>query len=312
MNNRINTSSSSSSHGWKLSKKAIALLTAALFTSFTAFPQTGKNTSFSVPAKDLEKQYKKVIVELKKEDPDIDAAAKAYRVKNKDVVESIEGDVEYVIEKLIPTIYMNHNIIKQQLGSGLNKKNALQWIYLNKLPEIQGFSTELAKRVWDFEKNNPYSNKAKYPVYVINDFADYTHEEIEKQQLTIVESVFVEAVADFDAFFQKGTVKLKYPLAAMFNKDLLFMRTLTLGDGTHNLEHYIVGQPVADAKGTVVVEIDLNKFIGEEVQAWAYVDKFVFIQWISGKIFEIAAIKAYKAQYDLYIDEGSNDIRDTK
>lgn len=310
MNNRIN--STSSSQGSRLSKHAIALLTAALFTSFTAFWQNGKNASFSVPTKDLEKQYKKVIVELKKEDPDIDAAAEAYHVKNKDVVESIDADVKYVIETLIPTIYMNHNIIKQQLWSWLNKKNVLQWIYLNKLPEIQKFSAELASRVWNFEKNNPYSNKAKFPVYVINDFADYTHEDIEKQQLTIVESVFVEAVADFDAFFQKGTVKLKYPLAAMFNKDLQYMRTFVLGDSKHPLEHYIVGQPVVDDKGAVIVEINLNKFMEEEVQAWKYLDKFQFIQYISTKIFEIASIKAYKAQYDLYIDEWSNDIRDTK
>lgn len=295
----------------KSSKSSSVLKTAALLAwlafASPAFSQDIVNPTVS--AKDLDKQYELVLKDLKKKDVDISKAADTYNVKEKDVLETIQLDVNYVIKDLIPKVYVDHLSIKKDLKSWMNKETLLEWIYLNKSTIIWWFSKDLGSKVWDFETNNKYSNIVKYPIGTIDNFADhYAHSSNEKKQLKLIEEVFKVPLDNIDKQFQEWKLTITFPLVAMYNKHFDEWEKIVDSD-KRPLTKYIVAQPEKNADGTIDVTFDFNKFIKEEVKAWKSTDKSVCIVRIFQEMMYIAGITAFKQQYELYIDTWSQDIQ---
>lgn len=291
MNKEIPQVSPTSWNGSNFKKIGGILSLAAMMALTTpSFWQT------EIPAKDLSKQNKAILKDLKK-DAKVAKAADVYDVSKGKVVDGLKDDINYLINDLIPIIYVDHNTMSIYCGEGLNQENTIERLYLNKRVEFWSFSQEFGARVRTYIKSNQYSSHVPYPIGYIDDHADYLHDD---EDMSEVAKIFEKWIKQIVELKKDGKITLSYPLEAIYEENAADWSGVVATDG-HSLMDYIVDKKWDAQNKVFVVNIDLNKYTAEEVKGGEKVDKYGIIERLSQSVMYIAAYNSYVKQYKDYV-----------
>lgn len=153
-------------------------------------------------------KYENIVHKQQRKSTDVADAATTHHMGKRKVVKMLGEETNFMIQKVLPKLVVDHTTFKAYLVKWLQENNVLEFLlYDESNVGLKTISQELSASVIKYETTDIVSNSIKYPINLASQYTESLGDEY-SNQTKIIKSSFDPAAEDIRNLFKTGKAKV--------------------------------------------------------------------------------------------------------